>query len=182
LRAGQPIRGALATIALSAGVMRPRPGTRITIRPHDPRTGDEIKKGKVVKGYEYSRGQFVTFSSEELKALHVESSKVIDLEKFVRRSELDPVYLDSAYYLYPDGPVAGRNRPAGIKNRHHMTYPDPTMCRQLGDAANRDLKSSTAFDFVTEAFAEVPETGKAQKLGGPVGHLPHGANTECVPV
>jgi len=41
-----------------------------------------------------------------LKALDVESSKVIDLEKFVPRGDLDPVYLDTPYYLYPDGPVA----------------------------------------------------------------------------
>ena len=80
--------------------------TPITIRPHDPRTGEEIDKAQVVKGYEYGRGQFVTFTPEELKALDVESSKVIDLEKFVPRGDLDPVYLDTPYYLYPDGPVA----------------------------------------------------------------------------
>ena len=56
--------------------------TPITIRPHDPRTGEEIDKAQVVKGYEYGRGQFVTFTPEELKALDVESSKVIDLEEF----------------------------------------------------------------------------------------------------
>jgi DNA end-binding protein Ku len=60
----------------------------------------------VVKGYEYQRGQFVTFTAEELKALDVESSKIIDLEKFVQRGDLDPVYFNSAYYLYPDGPTA----------------------------------------------------------------------------
>jgi DNA end-binding protein Ku len=80
--------------------------TRITIRPHDPRTGEEIEKSEVVKGYEYSRGEFVTFTPDELKALDVESSKIIDLEKFVPRGEIEPVYFDSAYYLYPDGPVA----------------------------------------------------------------------------
>ena len=80
--------------------------TPITIRPHDPRTGEEIDKAEVVKGYEYGRGQFVTFTPEELKALDVESSRVIDLEKFVPRGDLDPVYLDTPYYLYPDGPVA----------------------------------------------------------------------------
>jgi DNA end-binding protein Ku len=41
-----------------------------------------------------------------LKALDIESSKVIDFEKFVPRSDLDPVYFDSSYYLYPDGPIA----------------------------------------------------------------------------
>ena len=80
--------------------------TPITIRPHDPRTGEEIEKAEVVKGYEYGRGQFVTFTPEELKALDIESSKIIDLEKFVPRVDLDPVYIDTPYYLYPDGPVA----------------------------------------------------------------------------
>ncbi len=41
-----------------------------------------------------------------MKALDVESSKVIDLETFVPRGDLDPVYFDSSYYLYPDGPIA----------------------------------------------------------------------------
>src|SRR5437868_4277787 len=63
--------------------------TRITLRPHDPRTGEEIEKREIVKGYEYNRGQFVTFTTEELKALDVESSKVIDLEKFLTRNDLD---------------------------------------------------------------------------------------------
>jgi DNA end-binding protein Ku len=83
-----------------------RAATRIALRPHDPGTGEEIDTREVVKGYEYGRGQFVTFTPEELKALDVESSKVIDLEKFVPRGDLDPVYFDSSYYLYPDGPVA----------------------------------------------------------------------------
>jgi DNA end-binding protein Ku len=83
-----------------------RAATRITLRPHDPGTGEEIEKREVVKGYEYSRGQFVTFTAKELKALDVESSKVIDLEKFVPRNDIDPVYFDSPYYVYPDGPIA----------------------------------------------------------------------------
>ena len=80
--------------------------TRITLRPHDPRTGEEIEKREVVKGYEYDRGQFVTFTAEELKALDVESSKIIDLEKFVPSAGIEPVYFDSPYYVYPDGPIA----------------------------------------------------------------------------
>jgi DNA end-binding protein Ku len=82
------------------------PATRIMLRPHDPGTGQEVEKEEVVKGYEYGRGQFVTFTPEELKALDLESSKVIDLEKFVPRGAIDPVYFDTPYYLYPDGPLA----------------------------------------------------------------------------
>jgi DNA end-binding protein Ku len=80
--------------------------TRIALRPHDPRTGEEIEKSEVVKGYEYGGGQFVTFTAEELKTLDVESSKVVDLESFVPRGDIDAVYFDSPYYLYPDGPIA----------------------------------------------------------------------------
>jgi DNA end-binding protein Ku len=82
------------------------PVSRITLRPHDPTTGEEVEKSEVVKGYEYERGQYVTFTPHELKALDLESSKVIDLEMFVPRGEVDPVYFNSPYYLYPDGQMA----------------------------------------------------------------------------
>ena len=85
---------------------RIRPATRITLRPHDPNTGEEVEKEEVIRGYEYQLGQYVTFTPDELKALDLESSKVIDLETFVPRSELDPVYFNSPYYLYPDGQMA----------------------------------------------------------------------------
>src|SRR5438552_18313558 len=80
--------------------------TRVTLRPHDPATGEEIDKREVVNGYEYARGEFVTFTAEELKAFDVESSKVVDLEKFVPGDDIDPVYFDSSYYLHSDGPIA----------------------------------------------------------------------------
>ena len=82
---------------------RARPATRITLRPHDPSTGEEAEKDEVVMGYEYDRGQYVTFTPDELKALDLESSKVIDLEIFVPRSEVDSVYFDS-----PSRPFEGK--------------------------------------------------------------------------
>jgi DNA end-binding protein Ku len=82
------------------------PVSRITLRPHDRTTGEEIEKDEVVRGYEYERGQYVTFTPDELKALDLESSKIIDLETFVPRGEVDPVYFNSPYYLYPDGQMA----------------------------------------------------------------------------
>ena len=90
------------------GEARPEPPSpaRVALRPHDPHTGEEIEREEVVKGYEYERGQFVTFTPEELKALDVESSKIIDLETFVPRAEVDPVYFSTPYYVYPDGRIA----------------------------------------------------------------------------
>ena len=79
------------------GEARPEPLSlaRVALRPHDPHTGEEIEREEVVKGYEYERGQFVNFTPEELKALDVESSKIIDLETFVPRAEVDPVYFST---------------------------------------------------------------------------------------
>jgi len=115
--------------------------TRVTLRPHDPATGEEIDKREVVKGYEYARGEFVTFTAEELKALDVESSKVIDLEKFVPRNEIDPVYFDSSYYLYPDGPIAvetlrgdRRGNRRGRSRRARAPHPQPARADGHGRA------------------------------------------------
>ena len=87
------------------GEAQPEPPspTRVALYPHDPHTGEEIERKEVVKGYEYERGRFVTFTAEELKAL---SSKIIDLETFVPRAEVDPIYFSTPYYLYPDGRIA----------------------------------------------------------------------------
>ena len=82
------------------------PVSRITLRPHDPTTGEEVEMEAVARGYEYERGQYVTFTPDELRALDLESSKVIDLETFVPRGEVEPVYFSSPYYLYPDGQMA----------------------------------------------------------------------------
>jgi DNA end-binding protein Ku len=82
------------------------PATRIALRPHDPYSGQEIERDEVRKGYEYDRGQFVTFTTDELKALDIESSKTIDLGAFVLRADVDPFYFSTPYFVYPDGPVA----------------------------------------------------------------------------
>jgi DNA end-binding protein Ku len=65
-----------------------------------------VDRDQIVKGYEYERGRYVTIDDDELKALQIESSKIIDLEHFVDRDEVDPVYLDTPYYVYPDGELA----------------------------------------------------------------------------
>ncbi len=66
--------------------------TRVALHPHDPHTGKEIEREEVVKGYEYERGRFVTFTADELKALDVESSKIIDLKPSCREPRSTPFF------------------------------------------------------------------------------------------
>lgn len=81
-------------------------GNRLRQQLVDAETGEVVERDRIAKGYEYSRGQYVTVDDDELKALQIESSKIIDLTLFVSRDEVDPVFLDTPYYVYPDGELA----------------------------------------------------------------------------
>jgi DNA end-binding protein Ku len=65
----------------------------------------EVPREDVVRGYEYSPGQFVPVTDEEFAELAPERTKTIDVEQFVSRTELDPIFLDTSYYVVPDGSI-----------------------------------------------------------------------------
>ena len=81
-------------------------GNRVAQQLVDSKTGDVVDRDQIVKGYEYERGRYVTISDDELKDLQIESSKIIDLDRFVDRDEVDPIYLDTPYWVHPDGELA----------------------------------------------------------------------------
>jgi DNA end-binding protein Ku len=68
--------------------------------------GEEVDFSEVVKGYEWSRDQYVLVDPEELEALAPEASRAIDIEEFVDLADIDPVFFEHSYYLVPDGPAA----------------------------------------------------------------------------
>jgi DNA end-binding protein Ku len=78
---------------------------RVQQKYHDPELG-EIDRADLVKGYQFEKDKYVVVTAEELDEIEIESSKTIDIDGFVDVSEIDPIYLDSAYYLAPDGPIA----------------------------------------------------------------------------
>jgi DNA end-binding protein Ku len=81
-------------------------GNRVAQQLVDAKTGETLDRDQIVKGFEYDRGRYVTLSDEELKEIQIESSKIIDLDQFVDRDTVDPLYLDTPYYVYPDGELA----------------------------------------------------------------------------
>jgi DNA end-binding protein Ku len=78
---------------------------RVQQKYHDPELG-EIDRADLVKGYQFEKDRYVVVNNEELEAVEIESSKTIDIDGFVKESEIDPIYFDSTYYLAPDGPIA----------------------------------------------------------------------------
>src|SRR5580658_3923878 len=78
---------------------------RVQQKYHDPELG-EIERTDLVKGYQFEKDRYVVVSNEEMDEIEIESSKTVDIDGFVDAGEIDPIYLDSTYYLAPDGPIA----------------------------------------------------------------------------
>jgi DNA end-binding protein Ku len=65
-----------------------------------------VTQSELVKGYEFEKGRWVVVSEEDIQKVRVESTRVINLVQFADDTEIDPIYVDRAYYLAPDGPMA----------------------------------------------------------------------------
>jgi DNA end-binding protein Ku len=78
---------------------------RIQMKPHDPELG-AVERSDLVKGYEYEKDQYVVFTDEDFDKVQIESSQAIVIEKFVDMKDVDQIYLESPYYVAPDGAVA----------------------------------------------------------------------------
>ncbi|HZJ70063.1 MAG TPA: Ku protein, partial [Planctomycetota bacterium] len=77
-------------------------GSRIKQQTFCPTCNEVVQRNDLVRGYEYSKDQYVRFSDEELKGLEGEASKVIDINEFVPLPKVDPIYFEKSYYLGPD--------------------------------------------------------------------------------
>ena len=80
-------------------------GHRIKYEKVDAETGDEVKSSDIIKGYEVGKGDYIEVEPEELEAVAIESKRTIDIDEFVPRDEIDELYLNTPYYLVPDGEV-----------------------------------------------------------------------------
>jgi DNA end-binding protein Ku len=80
-------------------------GNRIRYKKVDAETGDEVGNADIVKGYEVDKGEYIELEPEELDAVAIESKRIIDIDEFVPRSEIDELYLRDPYYIVPDGDV-----------------------------------------------------------------------------
>jgi DNA end-binding protein Ku len=80
-------------------------GNRIKYRKVDAESGDEVEAADIIKGYEVGKGEYLQLEPEELEAIAIESKRVIEIDEFVPRSEIDDLYLVRPYYIVPDGKV-----------------------------------------------------------------------------
>jgi len=80
-------------------------GNRIKYKKVDAETGREVEQDDIIKGYEQSKGSYIELEPEELEAVQLESTRMIDIEQFVPKKEIDDLYMGNPYYIVPDGEV-----------------------------------------------------------------------------
>jgi len=80
-------------------------GNRIKSAKVDADTGEEVANEDIVKDYKVDTDSFIEVTKEELENVALESTRTIEIDEFVDRTEIDPRYLIRPYYLRPDGKV-----------------------------------------------------------------------------
>src|SRR6187455_989643 len=150
--------------------------TRIQQKRWCPHCEREVPNTDLVKGYEFEKGRYVVVGEEDIEKVRVESTRVINLERFTDANAIDAIYLERPYYLAPDGPVArdafavirdGMKGKAGIGKvalygREYLVKVQP---REQGlimytlRHAN-EIRSMNAIDELTD----MPETVKPEEV------------------
>ena len=86
---------------ISFNMLHKECGSRIQQQLYCPKDERTIERTETVKGYEFSKGQYVTFNEEELKALEEKSTQTIDISEFLPSETIDPIYFQKANYVAP---------------------------------------------------------------------------------
>jgi len=100
-----------STNAISFNLLHKDCGSRLRQQYVCQKDGSIVERDDMVKGYEFAKDQYVTFTPEEIKALDEAGTHSVDISEFVPVESIDPVYFDKTYYLAPD---KGAGRPYGL--------------------------------------------------------------------
>src|SRR5260370_16717778 len=84
-------------------LINPQTNNRIKMKTVDAGTGEEVSRGELVKGFEVAKGEYVLFDKGELDAVKLESTRIIDIEKFVPRASIDTLSWPTPFHLLPTG-------------------------------------------------------------------------------
>jgi DNA end-binding protein Ku len=91
-----------SSAAISFNLLHKKDGSRLKQQYICPRDGEVVSRDEMIKGYEFAKDQYVTFTPEELKSLEEKATQSIDIDSFVPLSAIDPIYFERPYYLGPE--------------------------------------------------------------------------------
>ena len=84
-------------------LINPETNNRIKMKTVDAGTGEEVSRGDLVKGFEVAKGEYILLEKDDFEAVKLESTRTIDIEKFVPSDSIDRLYWDMPYHLVPAG-------------------------------------------------------------------------------
>ena len=84
-------------------MINPKTNNRIRMQTVDAGTGKPVDRADLVRGFEVSKNKYVLIDKDELEAVKLESTRIIDIEEFVDADTIDRIYWDEPYYLAPAG-------------------------------------------------------------------------------
>jgi DNA end-binding protein Ku len=97
--------GTSATGEVHFNLLHKETMNRVRMIPTDPETGP-VERADLVRGFEVDKGRYVVVTDEEIQAVRLESTRTLDIERFVDAREIDRLYWNAPYYLTPDGKIA----------------------------------------------------------------------------
>ena len=86
---------------LSFDMIDKRDFAPIGYKRYNKRTGEEISRENIVKGYEYSKGEYVIITDEDFKQANVEATQTVEIVAFVDAADVAPYFYEAPYYLEP---------------------------------------------------------------------------------
>ena len=90
---------------ISFNQINKKTGHRIRYSKVDAETGEEVSNEDIIKGYKVDTDRYLEVTKDELENIALESTRTIEIDEFVPRSEIDDLYLVRPYYVVPDGKV-----------------------------------------------------------------------------
>src|SRR5919201_1707568 len=111
-------------------------GHRIKYAKVDVDTGEEVSNEDIIKGYKVDTDTYIEVTKDELDDIALESTRTIEIDEFVPRTDIDSRYVIRPYYLVPDGKV-GHDAFAAIRrvvltNREHIIALEPLDTGLMG--------------------------------------------------
>src|SRR5688572_27646867 len=86
-------------------LINPKTHNRIKMITTDPDTGP-VNRSDLVKGYEVEKGKYILVTEDKIRSVRLESTRTIDIERFVDADSIDRLYWNDPYFLVPDGKLA----------------------------------------------------------------------------
>ncbi|MDB5373102.1 MAG: Ku protein, partial [Belnapia sp.] len=96
-------RARQASAELHFHLINPKSGNRVRMVTLDAGTEQEVERSDLVKGYEFKKDTYVLLDDADFERAKIDSSSVLNIDKFVPAAAIDPIWYDASYFMLPDG-------------------------------------------------------------------------------